>query len=59
MPDYYESETPLFSAVINNSILQPAQYKKYRLQSSDDVKLIVEAKGAVAIAYAIIAIVAV
>ncbi|WP_016899819.1 host specificity factor TipJ family phage tail protein [Pseudoalteromonas sp. PAMC 22718] len=59
VPDYFESETPLFSAIINNSILQPSQWKKYRLQASDDVKLIVEAKGAEVIAYAIIAIVAV
>ncbi|MGS0535364.1 host specificity factor TipJ family phage tail protein [Pseudoalteromonas sp. SaAl2] len=58
--NYYESESPLFSAVINNKILLPAQWKTYKLKAKDDIKLIIEAKAAIpAAVYYIAAIVAI
>ncbi len=59
VPDYVESDTPLFSAFINSREVHPSEFKTTTLNRGDDVKLIVEAKGAAAIAYAIIAVVAV
>jgi len=59
VPDYVESDTPLFSAFINSREVKPNEFKATTFNPGDDVKLIVEAKGAEAIAYAIIAVIAV
>ncbi|MBE0379168.1 host specificity factor TipJ family phage tail protein [Pseudoalteromonas prydzensis] len=59
VPAYYESDQPLFSAIINDVYLEPLQWHNYKLNQIDDVKLIVEAKAEAAIAYAIIAVIAV
>lgn len=59
VPAYYESKQPLFSAIINDVYLEPSQWHNYKLNQLDDVKLIVEAKAEAAIAYAIIAVIAV
>ncbi|MDC3189001.1 host specificity factor TipJ family phage tail protein [Pseudoalteromonas elyakovii] len=59
VPDYVESDTPLFSAFINSREVKPNEFKVTTFNPGDDVKLIVEAKGAEAIAYAIIAVIAV
>lgn len=59
VPAYYESDQPPFSAIINDNYIQPNLWPSCVLKQHDDVKLIVEAKGAEAIAYAIIAVIAI
>lgn len=59
VPAYYESDQPPFSAIINDNYIQPNLWASCVLKQHDDVKLIVEAKGAEAIAYAIIAVIAI
>ena len=59
VPAYYESEEPLFTALINKQILLPANWKTYQFKASDDVSIIVEPKEPATIAYAVIAVIAV
>lgn len=59
VPAYYELPVPLFSAVVNGEVLPPDQWKTYRFNPGDDIKLIVEPKDPWTIAYAVIAIIAI
>lgn len=59
VPSYYERVVPLFSAVINGEVLPPSQWREYRFKAGDEIKLIVEPKDPVTIAYAVIAVIAI
>lgn len=59
VPAYYESDEPLFTVLINQQVLLPKNWKTYQFEASDEVSIIVEPKGGAAIAYAIVAVIAV
>lgn len=59
VPAYDDREQPLFSASVNGKHLIPDAWPTYRFKPNDDIKLIVEAKDPVTIAYAVIAVIAI
>ena len=54
VPAYDDREQPLFSANINNRHVLPCEWPTYTFKPNDDIRLIVEAKDPVTIAYAVI-----
>ncbi|WP_350635630.1 host specificity factor TipJ family phage tail protein [Pseudoalteromonas sp. GW168-MNA-CIBAN-0100] len=59
VPAYDDREQPLFSANINNRHVLPCEWPTYTFKPNDDIRLIVEAKDPVTIAYAVIAVIAI
>lgn len=58
VPAYVPSDTPLFSACVNDAWLQVSDWDNYNIQSGDNIKLTVEAKDPATAAYIVIAVVA-
>ncbi|WP_445363187.1 host specificity factor TipJ family phage tail protein [Microbulbifer sp. ANSA003] len=58
VPSYEPRAVPLFSASVNNEPLPPSEWAGYRIQSGDQLELVVEAKGYAAIVMIVVAVAA-
>lgn len=59
VPAYDDREEPLFSVNINGEHVLPSEWAIYKFKQGDDIKLVVEAKDPITIAYAVIAVIAI